>query len=104
MTPRRWRAIEKLIGQPIPWMSETAGSAPLPQPAVSGRREAAPAAPPRTPGTGIDNRIGPLRASASVARLPQRTAQSPQPVKPRSEDGDASHLPAFLLRPVPVKA
>jgi hypothetical protein len=29
---------------------------------------------------------------------------SPQPAKARSEDGDASHLPAFLLRPVTLKA
>ena len=96
-------AIEKLIGQPIPWMSQTVGSAPLPQPAVFGRREAAP-----QPRRGRPDRHRqphrPAAASASVARLPQRTAQSPQPVKPRSEDGDASHLPAFLLRPVPVKA
>ena len=40
-------------------------------------------------------------ASASIARIPQRP---PQPAKPRTEEADTSHLPAFLLRPVPLKA
>jgi hypothetical protein len=31
--------------------------------------------------------------------------QPPQPVaRARADDGDAAHLPAFLLRPVPLKA
>jgi len=41
------------------------------------------------------------RSSASPTRIPQRPAQ---PAKPRAEEADMSHLPAFLLRPVPLKA
>jgi hypothetical protein len=45
--------------------------------------------------------------AASVARLdearPRRAAKT-APKAPRTEDGDGAHLPAFLLRPVRVKA
>jgi superfamily II DNA/RNA helicase len=92
-------AIEKLIGQPIPWMGEPPRVAPSPQQTTTRERQGAPQSrrgradahrqPPRT------------AASASIARIPQRP---PQPAKPRADDGDASHLPAFLLRPVPLKA
>jgi len=97
-------AIEKLIGQPIPWMNGMpAGAASTPQ------REAAPAAPHsppvqrerQQPRRGrADGHRQPQR-SASIARIPQRP---PQPPNNRGEDGDASHLPAFLLRPVTLKA
>jgi superfamily II DNA/RNA helicase len=88
-------AIEKLIGQPIPWMN-----APAPD-ADSAPRPAAP--PHRERPQPRHGRKPPHRpaASASIARIPQRP---PQPAKPRADDGDASHLPAFLLRPVPLKA
>ena len=33
-----------------------------------------------------------------------RSRRAPQPVHKPMDDGDASHLPAFLLRPVTVKA
>jgi hypothetical protein len=40
-----------------------------------------------------------------VARIEDaRSRRAPPPAPKRSEDSDASHLPAFLLRPVPVKA
>src|SRR5580693_8767370 len=97
-------AIEKLIGQPIPWMNGTPPAA-----ASTPQREAAPAAS-HSP-QGQRQRQQPRRGradghrqphrSASIARIPQRP---PQPPKSRSEDDDASHLPAFLLRPVTVKA
>ena len=97
-------AIEKLIGQPIPWMNGTsAGAASTPQ------REAVPEASHSPPAQRdrqqsrrgrADGHRQPQR-SASIARIPQRP---PQPPKSRAEDGDASHLPAFLLRPVTLKA
>ena len=42
---------------------------------------------------------------APVARIEDaRPRRAPQPVRKPMDDGDASHLPAFLLRPVPLKA
>jgi superfamily II DNA/RNA helicase len=101
-------AIEKLIGQPIPWMN-----GPPPEPAAA-PRQAASTSPHSTsphrerqqPRRGrAEGHRQPHRpaasASASMTRIPQRP---PQPAISRADDGDASHLPAFLLRPVPVKA
>jgi superfamily II DNA/RNA helicase len=87
-------AIERLIGQTIPWMGE---------PAPAETREARVA-----PGNGH-----PPRAARSRDRH-----RSPQPQHRPKEDGAAhkttpsaladdpegGHLPAFLLRPVPLKA
>jgi superfamily II DNA/RNA helicase len=96
-------AIEKLIGQPIPWMGEAVGSAASPRETASSPRPSA--AQPRR-GRPDRHRQQPHRpvASASIARIPQRPPQAPHPAKSRADDGDASHLPAFLLRPVPLKA
>ncbi len=99
-------AIEKLIGQSIPWIGEEALPPAPQQPASSSPQQAA--SPhrqsTRQPRRGRpDGHRQPHRpaAPASAARPPQR----PQPAKPRNDDaGDASHLPAFLLRPVPLKA
>jgi superfamily II DNA/RNA helicase len=96
-------AIEKLIGQPIPWMGDGAVTA-----AEHTESAQQPASPPRhgapRPRRGrADGHRQPQRpaASASIARIPQR----PPPAKPRAaDDDDVSHLPAFLLRPVPLKA
>ena len=98
-------AIEKLIGQPIPWMDEIAG-APSPAPAPHQQHVSAPrqgARPPRRGRPDGQHQPQPHRpaATASAARIPQRP---PQPAPSRSDDSDASHLPAFLLRPVTVKA
>jgi len=94
-------AIEKLIGQPIAWMGEAIGAASLPQQASTQR----PVAPQHRRGR-PDRHRQPHRpaGSASIVRMPQRPPQPAQSAKTRSDDGDASHLPAFLLRPVPVKA
>ncbi|MGZ3411219.1 MAG: DEAD/DEAH box helicase [Xanthobacteraceae bacterium] len=121
-------AIEKLIGQPIPWMgeppasTETEASADAPAEqrrpprreargrSSAGRsrggkaREHAPhTAPPR----GKD----PAPAIPSLAKAPQTPPQqtAPRPAEPvrRREveaGSDASHLPAFLLRPISIKA
>ncbi|HUD86770.1 MAG TPA: DEAD/DEAH box helicase [Xanthobacteraceae bacterium] len=91
-------AIEKLIGQAIPYMDKLPGAAAT---------DAAPAEPQqaeRPPHRGrSDDRRRQHRPAASVTRIDDvRPRRSPQPA--RTEDGDASHLPAFLLRPVTLKA
>jgi superfamily II DNA/RNA helicase len=92
--------IEKLIGQSIPWGAEPAG---LPEEPRSGRdrrseRPAAHKKPPRErgprPAPPRDDKIAPLD-NARARRTPSR---------PREEEADHAHLPAFLLRPVRVKA
>jgi len=110
-------AIEKLIGLTIPFMDAPAGSAsetetpdqaPRPNSGrrqgerhgerhAHGRRGRGPAREPQQ------------RPAASVTRIDEaRTRRTPQPpARARNDDGDAAHLPAFLLRPVrpvPVKA
>jgi superfamily II DNA/RNA helicase len=90
--------IEKLIGQPIPWMDGPAPEAVTePRPSTSAQRER------ERPHRGRRSHR-PTPASTSVAHIAQRPPQPPQAAKPRNDDGDASHLPAFLLRPVPLKA
>jgi len=93
-------AIEKLIGQTIPWMGEPPGAAVgAPQASASPRPSARPHRRPR----GDDRRQA--KRPAPVARFEEpRSRRAPQPGASRPEEGDASHLPAFLLRPVPVKA
>jgi superfamily II DNA/RNA helicase len=90
-------AIEKLIGQTIGWMEQ--------QPVVT----ALPAAPQATrPQRGRrPDGHRPQRPAAPVRRIEETRLrrQPPQPVaRARADDGDAAHLPAFLLRPVPLKA
>jgi superfamily II DNA/RNA helicase len=95
-------AIEKLIGQPIPWMAEPAGSAaPQHVPAAPRQRE------PQSRRGRSEGHRSPERPAAPVTRIdaarPQRGPR-PAPRRSSSDEGDASHLPAFLLRPVPLKA
>ncbi len=92
-------AIEKLIGQTIPWMGEAINAAAAPQQALSSPRQGAPL-PRRGRPDGHRQPHHRPAASASIARIPQRP---PQSAKSRPDDTDASHLPAFLLRPVPLK-
>jgi superfamily II DNA/RNA helicase len=97
-------AIEKLIGQPIPWMGEPAGAngAQAQHPAGA---SAAPAQhksrAPRRPENGRHR--GPRPVPAIPARLEDAPAPR-SPARPRAEEPDRQHLPAFLLRPVPLKA
>ena len=87
-------AIEKLIGQTIGWIEQPAVTAP-PPPQSRQPRE------PRRDGH------RPQRPPASVRRIEEARLrrQAPQPAaRARSDDGDGAHLPAFLLRPVPLKA
>jgi len=90
-------AIEKLIGQPIP---------PGPDMGVPVEEEtdAAPAKPTRRERSGGRNRAPRKPAPAqpaSVTRLDQ-SRRRPQPAA--DLEADHSHLPAFLLRPVRIKA
>jgi superfamily II DNA/RNA helicase len=81
-------AIEKLIGQPIAIMDKLAGPARPPQPRAAERPH----------GHHHAGRKAPLARSEEP-----RVRRSPPPSsRPRHEDADASHLPAFLLRPVKV--
>ncbi len=103
-------SIEKLIGQTIPWMGEA-------MPADDGE-EAAAAEGARRPrnGRGRERSRGgsaerrPSRrkgSQASEEKQPVRAGDQPRPRpahQPPAEDADVSHLPAFLLRPVPIKA
>jgi superfamily II DNA/RNA helicase len=107
-------AIEKLIGRAIPFMDAPAGAAP------EARPSSAPPAEERTqertqersrPPRGAhrrrnDSRRPHQQPAASVTRIDEaRSRRSPpRPAQSHTEEGDASHLPAFLLRPVPVKA
>jgi superfamily II DNA/RNA helicase len=99
-------AIEKLIGQPIPFMDKysEASSAPAPQQQAPAPRE-------RHEGRRQDRHQDrhddrrPAHRPAPVTRIDDaRPRRAPQPARPRAEESDASHLPAFLLRPVVVKA
>jgi superfamily II DNA/RNA helicase len=94
-------AIEKLTGSAIPFMKDGALPAPAATPpdeppAVAQRRAA-----PQPRRARNDAQRQTHRPSASIARIPQRP---PQPAKQRNEEADTSHLPAFLLRPVTLKA
>jgi superfamily II DNA/RNA helicase len=107
-------AIERLIGQTIPWMGE---------PAPAETREAHASRPHegershrggRKRGHSRDRHSQPrqdkepARAAQPQPRQdkePHRAAQPrPQPPREAPQDSDGSHLPAFLLRPVSLKA
>jgi superfamily II DNA/RNA helicase len=93
-------AIEKLIGSSIAVMQHAAPPGPAadtPEPAAVTPRQGTPK--PRRSRNDAHRQTH--RSSTSIARIPQRP---PQPAKPRNEEADTSHLPAFLLRPVPLKA
>jgi superfamily II DNA/RNA helicase len=108
-------AIEKLIGQTIPWMGDG--------PRVSAPEHTEAGEPRRGEHRGGEHRGGEKRgggrrgrgrktprdgAAAPVARLddarPHRAAKpAPKPVS-TDDSSDSAHLPAFLLRPVRLKA
>jgi superfamily II DNA/RNA helicase len=105
-------AIEKLIGQSIPWMGEPPASTDAPEPAPAHREERG--------GRNGHGRRPPRReqSPASVTRLDEarprrdhKPARHEQPERkisdqrpPPSDEAATSHLPAFLLRPFRVKA
>jgi superfamily II DNA/RNA helicase len=84
-------AIEKLIGQKIPWKSE-------PQAPSEPKTEARESRPPRPAPERQHKREpdGRPRREERPARAPERPAVA--------TEAASAHLPAFLLRPVPVKA
>jgi superfamily II DNA/RNA helicase len=112
-------AIEKLIGQSIAWSGEPAEVNPSIEPRTRERHGSR--QPSRPPHHQERTRE---RGPAKVARLdearPRRLPANPRVdaakprvdaakprgnnAQPRLEEGDDSHLPAFLLRPVPLKA
>jgi superfamily II DNA/RNA helicase len=107
-------AIEKLIGQTIPYMSgppaaaePSQDAAPQPrQPRREDKREQK-----REPNRGRqeqrrdEQRRGPgPQRPAPVARIDEARSRRAAPQPAHNDEGDASHLPAFLLRPVTLKA
>jgi superfamily II DNA/RNA helicase len=94
-------AIEKLIGQTIPWMGEPPRAAeerPASEPRRDGHRRHGRSAPPRRHSE---------PAPAPVARLDEaRPRRAPKPARAfePADEGVSDHLPAFLLRPFRVKA
>jgi superfamily II DNA/RNA helicase len=92
-------AIEKLIGQPIPFMDNPAG-APVVTEAPEEPR------PSRGRGRRDEHRRQPQQhRPAPVARIDEARTRRAPPARPRvAEDAEVSHLPAFLLRPVTLKA
>jgi superfamily II DNA/RNA helicase len=82
-------AIEKLIGQPIAVMEKALNPSVPPQHRVAERPH----------GHHHAGRKGPIVRSEEPRA---RRAPPPPSPRPRHEDTDASHLPAFLLRPVKV--
>jgi superfamily II DNA/RNA helicase len=93
-------AIEKLTGQTIAWAAEPAPSGDESRPHA--------ARPPREDRR--PQRRDPAEHSRheqprpdKVAHIDQARSRRPAP-RPHAEEGDESHLPAFLLRPVKLKA
>jgi superfamily II DNA/RNA helicase len=100
-------AIEKLIGQSISWLEKPLGEPAASEPAAP-RSESEPARhssrqPHSSRGrtNGGQQRHQSHRPAASRSE-DSRPRRAPQPS--RSDDSDSTHLPAFLLRPVTVKA
>jgi superfamily II DNA/RNA helicase len=98
-------AIEKLIGQSIPWMGKTPDKAVEmafgETPAPHSEPRHAPSHAPHGRGSGQRHQSHRSGGSRNEDARPRRT---PQPQPTRSNESDTSHLPAFLLRPVTVKA
>jgi superfamily II DNA/RNA helicase len=112
-------AIEKLIGSSIPFMDDYASAPQASAPQRQGAPQGTPqprrqrpdghrqahrsnlvSARPRSSGDAAgDARLGGNERKSA----PRPLAKGPPP-KQRADDADTSHLPAFLLRPVPLKA
>jgi superfamily II DNA/RNA helicase len=91
-------AIERLIGQTIPWMGAPAAAEPRDRrPTQNG--DGAGRAEPRNRHRDRDRKP----AHRGKKEVPAHTAPPPPP-PPQIEERETGHLPAFLLRPVSVKA
>jgi superfamily II DNA/RNA helicase len=91
-------AIEKLIGQPIAWAGDPPRQAQAEAPAPAQQKT-------NRPGRHKDRRPErpAQRPPAPVARIEEVRPAHARP-RERAEETDGSHLPAFLLRPVRLKA
>jgi superfamily II DNA/RNA helicase len=87
-------AIEKLIGQKIPYQNRA-------DPPKANPDEGAPRSAPSAAAPAAANRPAKAARGQAPARPANRQGAGPTPA---AEGGSAAHLPAFLLRPVPVKA
>jgi len=92
--------IEKLIGQPIPWADDHAAEPEDASPPRE-RRNGRPAA--------VRSRKPPSSPPAREEKVTPISAVRPRrhpvpPPRPRDDEPDFGHLPAFLLRPIRVKA
>ena len=87
-------AIERLIGQTIPWMGE---------PAAAEARENRPSQKFERPARAEPHNRHRDRKQTHHSRN-DRPAHKAPPSPPPAEDADGGHLPAFLLRPVSIKA
>jgi len=85
-------AIERLIGQSIPWMGEPASAQPRESRQVQKSRH------------GRAEPQNRHRDRKPVHRGKKEAPAHAVPIPPRAEESDSGHLPAFLLRPVSVKA
>jgi superfamily II DNA/RNA helicase len=88
-------AIEKLTGQTISWMESPAGAA-------TDSIDTAEARPPRE-----ERARQPRRDRTPQPQRRRSQGDAPRPARSHSnehEEADVSHLPAFLLRPVSIKA
>ena len=106
-------AIEKLIGQTIPWMGEPAAPAESsdarPREGERSHRGGRQRGQDRSPNRGhVPERHPrhphPDKEAQRAAKPQPAQAARPQPPREPAEDFDGSHLPAFLLRPVSIKA
>jgi superfamily II DNA/RNA helicase len=116
-------AIEKLMGQTIPWMgepapAETRESRPHEDRHQSNRPEGERSSrggrnrghnrkPQPRPDRAIEQAAQPQPHAQATQTQPHPQAAKPQaqqPPREQTDDTDGSHLPAFLLRPVPLKA
>src|SRR5690606_20208907 len=108
-------SIEKLIGQTIPCADPAGGATPQPVEAIpaeaapaSGRTRKPPRESQRSTGGGRGRKAAPAPQPAP-AQQPASIGRTPFAAQPRraaassSEPADHSHLPAFLLRPVPAR-
>jgi superfamily II DNA/RNA helicase len=93
-------AIEKLIGQSIPWSGNPVAEQ---EEAPSDRRRHNGRSSPRPRGRKAASSPGREEKVAAIDNIrPRRAANAPQ--RPRDEATDLGHFPAFLLRPIRVKA
>jgi superfamily II DNA/RNA helicase len=99
-------AIEKLTGQSIPWIEKPAAAAPVEETERPARSsEPRSHSRPRHERSGGRKGEGHRRAPGNRPAAAQ-SAPAPRPARPARdfEEADTSHLPAFLLRPVTLKA